>query len=241
MINCIIKGCDKPRKGRGKRCNTHQYRLERYGNAEAELVKPAVQPIKCLICDELFKPLTKSTKYCNKACYYISKFRDKKPCSINECTGKSQAHGLCSKHHARKYYYGDPTKPLIRAPKGSGYVGDGYRWIKVNGKKYPEHRYLMEKHIGREIKRGEVVHHKNHNRLDNRIQNLEVLERGAHTSMHNDERWCKKFENWKWSMKHSLDACVWCGRSDIKHSHHGHCVNCVSYIQWAEKKGWKTL
>lgn len=47
-----------------------------------------------------------------------------------------------------------------------------------------EHRYIMEQHLGRKLAVSEVVHHKNHNRSDNRIENLEVMDHGDHTRLH---------------------------------------------------------
>ena len=52
----------------------------------------------------------------------------------------------------------------------------------------------MEKYIGRKLKKNEVVHHLNHNKMDNRIKNLILTTRDSHQRFHVLLRSGKKLE-----------------------------------------------
>jgi hypothetical protein len=61
------------------------------------------------------------------------------------------------------------------------------RYRKVNtpdGRNMLEHRYVMEQHIGRPLRSDEQVHHINHDGLDNRIENLELVSIAEHAQRH---------------------------------------------------------
>jgi hypothetical protein len=92
-----------------------------------------------------------------------------------------------------------------------------YKGIKINGKKIDEHRYVWEQANG-PIPPKMVIHHKNHNKRDNRIENLELMTYQVHNKEH------KSYENWfkdkdKWLKRHleiakekskDKDGLFWC-------------------------------
>ena len=105
-------------------------------------------------------------------------------CSIPNCQQKVHVRGWCNAHYIRWYRYGNPLEPRRRKPNGAGWISNGYRRITVNGKIVLEHRHIMEKLLGRRLHEGEMVHHKNGRKQDNRPQNLEHMTRGQHLVVH---------------------------------------------------------
>lgn len=54
----------------------------------------------------------------------------------------------------------------------------------VDGRTTPRSRYIMQRHLNRELRENEVVHHINGNGLDDRIENLRVMSRKEHSALH---------------------------------------------------------
>lgn len=59
----------------------------------------------------------------------------------------------------------------------------GYRILTIRNKREYEHRLIWEKYYG-EIPKGFHIHHKNGNKLDNRIENLELISNSEHQKIH---------------------------------------------------------
>lgn len=65
------------------------------------------------------------------------------------------------------------------------HAATGYRYCYApDGRVRPEHRVIMEVHLGRTLERGEHIHHLNGVKTDNRLENLEVISAEEHTRRH---------------------------------------------------------
>ena len=66
--------------------------------------------------------------------------------------------------------------------KGRKRDKQGYVDILIDCKFVREHRYVFEKYLGRKLIKGEVIHHRNGNKSDNRLENLQLLTNSTHSS-----------------------------------------------------------
>ena len=111
----------------------------------------------------------------------------KPTCSVDGCEVVALCLGYCRSHYGRFKAYGDP---LGGGRWGARKSGSGKEWHEApngyivryeptnpnhspNGQVY-QHRHVMSQIIGRPLRKGENVHHKNGNRKDNRPENLEL-------------------------------------------------------------------
>lgn len=102
----------------------------------------------------------------------------------NKVEEKRLVRGLCATCYGRHRARGDlDSVALAKKPnsrrrvKGERYLNrDGYVMVSPEGYAtvIAEHRYVMESSLGRKLVKGENVHHKNGNRSDNRLENLEL-------------------------------------------------------------------
>lgn len=110
-------------------------------------------------------------------------------CKLKNCNRAHYAKGFCGSHYQRFLKYGSrmSTEPIRTVSKG--YINNrGYRVISVKGKEVLEHRHIMAVYLGRKLEPSEHVHHKNENRADNRIKNLELMSPGEHQKHHHQKK-----------------------------------------------------
>lgn len=115
-------------------------------------------------------------------CELCGKETKKYQCYINRAK-----HLFCS-FRCRTIFYN--ARNLGRHYKAPAKDKDGYlrQWCHIRKRFVGVHRLVMEKHLGRFLLTEEDVHHIDHNRTNNNLLNLEILNHNYHAKQHRQKK-----------------------------------------------------
>lgn len=170
--------------------------------------------VDCETCGNNFWRKTHTIKFCSRKCYGIARSKlirgDKHPmwkdgrtvipkrCLNCDKEFISDNVQFCCSIKCKGIYsskIGSHRNNKNGMWKGGKTRGNGYTLILSNTHPFvskrgyiPEHRLVMEQHLGRLLGKDEVVHHVNHIRNDNRINNLKLMKKKEHDRLTGIER-----------------------------------------------------
>src|SRR3990167_5739214 len=131
----------------------------------------------CLWCGNSFsdKP-SRKRRCCSRICLrnWLARNRVKYICNVCGsdffCPPGRTGVKFCSNACKSTYYRSKNIRPYGRIWDGS--------------KQVLEHRWVMEKFLGRKLSRYELVHHINGDKRDNRLSNLSIVNQSKHSIVH---------------------------------------------------------
>ena len=153
---------------------------------------------KKFICDkcniEFIAFISKKPKFCSRVCFKSSGvFSHNIPHTkeSNEKNRKAHLGKEITKLKGHPFWGGENAKKNWFKSKNGKYEDDGYIKLYLPKHSLADKKGTVKEHLkvlydnGIILKKGEVCHHINGNRSDNRIENLEVLTRSQHGKIHN--------------------------------------------------------
>jgi len=142
----------------------------------------------------------KRKKYCSRKCYAEWLSENQRGENHHMYGKKHSAESIAKMSRAQKArgLHG----PRAHNWNGGTHLASGYRMIALSilppeeqelfgsmatrssNSFIPEHRIVMARHLGRALVRSEVVHHRNGVKDDNRLENLELMNKCTHKMTH---------------------------------------------------------
>lgn len=133
----------------------------------------------CIVCGKEYKLNNK---------YSLKQKEESKYCSI-KCNSKSKENKvskICKKcgitYYVQKYREKTSTICSNKCIKNGENFDKNTGYIRKN--KTGIHRNMLEQFLKRKLLKNEIVHHINGDKIDNRIENLIVMTRAEHVSLH---------------------------------------------------------
>lgn len=166
------------------RSSLHKEWFKKTKQKRLDLKESKLTNRQCKRCKQDFKPKDNRQRYCSYSC--CQNYKRYQYTCIN-CKRKigSVRPKLNNKYKCIKCatweYHQKKNKPKYITP-------NGYKIIRVYEENCSyrifEHRYIVEQHLKRKLVKGEIVHHINYDKSDNRLENLEVMTQKQHRKLH---------------------------------------------------------